>query len=222
MISQEISEAPQLPAGLAIRTASSDHRHGAYSLVARRYAERGYICKDLSTHSEGHVTICSAFEGAATVGTIAVRFDSEQGLNADAVFAEELAGLRAGGQSLCEFSRLALDHHVSDNKQLLAHLFHLAYLHAHRLAGCRLLVIEVNPRHVPFYKRMLGFEVRSEVRLNPRVNAPAVLMTLDLSHAHEQIGSFGGNPANAAATRTLYPYFYGTAEESAILLKLRN
>ena len=43
---------------------------GAYSLLARRYAERGYLCPELSTHGEGSVTICSAFLGPATVARL--------------------------------------------------------------------------------------------------------------------------------------------------------
>lgn len=213
---------PKLRVGPAIRIAEAGHYLGSQSLVAKRYAERGYISSDLSTHADGSVIVCSAFDGSATVGTIAMRYESAHGLNADAVFGPELNELRAGGHSLCEGGRLALDHDVSDNKALLARLFHLAYLHAYRLAGCELLVIEVNPRHVAFYRRMLGFKVRAEARLNPRVNAPAVLMTLDLPYAAEQIASFGGSATNAAVTRTLYPYFYGAAEEMEILAKLRQ
>jgi len=216
------TEALELPAGLAFRSALCERRMGAYSLLARRYAERGYLCPELSTHGEGSVTICSAFLGPATVGTIAVRFDGARGLAADALFPQQLAALRGRGLSLCEFGRLALEHHVSDNKSLLARLFHLAYLHAHRLAGCELLVIEVNPRHVPFYQRMLGFEQRSDVQLNPRVQAPAVLMSLDLIYAREQIARCAGQGAGVAAGRSLYPYFYDAAEEAALLLKLRN
>jgi hypothetical protein len=212
----------QLRAGPAIRIAEARHYAGAHSLVARRYAERGYISSDLSTHADGSVVVCSAFEGQTTVGTIAVRYESEQGLNADVIFGPELNELRAGGLSLCEFGRLALDLGVSENKALLARLFHLAFLHAYRLAACELLVIEVNPRHVPFYRRMLGFKVCSDVRLNLSVNAPAVLMSLDLQYAAEQIGIFGGCPANSTLTRTLYPYAYSPADEGAILSKLRQ
>jgi len=198
-------------------------RHGcANRLVARCYTDRGYAGTQLSTHSEESLIICSAFQGERTVGTIGVRFPSEQGLNADTVFGEELAALRASGLSICEFGRLAVDEDARDNKQVLARLFHLAYLHAHRLAGCELLVIEVNPRHVAFYRRMLGFKVRSESRLNPRVSAPAVLLSLDLLHAREQIACFGGSPELASQTRTLYPYFYGTEEEAAVLTRLRQ
>ncbi|MEJ6006984.1 long-chain N-acyl amino acid synthase [Paucibacter sp. AS339] len=212
-----------IPARLPVSTASASQWASAQGLVTRRYAERGYVCKDLSTHAEeGAVVVCSAFDGHSTVGTIAVRFDSEQGFNADLVFGPEINELRASGLNLCEFGRLALDHHVADNKALLAHLFHLAYLHAHRLAACEMLVIEVNPRHVAFYRRMLGFKVLAEERLNPRVNAPAVLMCLDLQYAREQIACFGGNAASAVTVRSLYPYFYGAVEEAAMLAKLRQ
>lgn len=213
---------PQPRANPVVRTAEARHYPGAHGLVARRYAERGYISSDLGTHAEGSVVVCSAFEGSSTVGTIAVRYESAQGLNADAVFGPELNELRAGGVKLCEIGRLALDHHIEDSKALLARLFHMAYLHAYRLAGCEMLVIEVNPRHVPFYRRMVGFKVAGEARLNPRVNAPAVLMTLDLQYAAEQIGSYGGSPASAAVTRTLYPFCYSSADEVAILAKLRQ
>ena len=217
-----LREEPPSGADLAIRTAEPDHHASAHNLVARRYADRGYLNAQLSAYKEEALTICSAFQGARTVGTIAVRFPSDRGLNADAVFGEELAELRACGLSICEFGRLAVDEDASDNKQVLARLFHLAYLHAHRMAGCELLVIEVNPRHVAFYRRMLGFKVMSEARLNPRVNAPAVLLSLDLQYAREQIAYFGGLPELASQTRTLYPYFYGIKEEAAMLAKLRQ
>lgn len=213
-----LSDAQHATPDLTIRTAHQENHDCAHRLVARRYADRGY--GQISSHTEESLTVCSAFDGNATVGTIAVRFESARGLNADAVFGPELAELRASGVRICEFSRLAMDKDARDNKQVLARLFHLAYLHAHRLAGCRLLLIEVNPRHVPFYRRMLGFQVRTEARLNPRVNAPAVLMSLDLEWGREQIANFSGRPELSAQTRTLFPYFYGPEEEAAMLARL--
>lgn len=53
-------------------------------------------------------------------------------------------------------------------------------------------MIEVNPRHVEFYRRMLGFEMFGAERLCNRVNAPAVLLRLDLSYARQQIEKLGG------------------------------
>lgn len=209
-------------AGFSIRTAKDEYQDCASRLVARCYADRGYINNQLSVHTDDAMTVCSAFQGERTVGTIAVRFESNRGFNADLVFGRELAELRSGGLRLCEFTRLAVDHDARDNKPVLARLFHLAYLHAHRLAGCELLVIEVNPRHVAFYRRMLGFQVRSEARLNPRVNAEAVLMTLDLVWGSQQVERFAGQPELASTTRTLFPYFYSAAEEASMLFKLRQ
>lgn len=213
-------------AGFSIRTAKDEYQDGASSLVARCYADKGYISKQLNdqltVHTDDAMTVCSAFQGERTVGTIAVRFESSRGFNADLVFGPELADLRAGGMRLCEFTRLAVDPDARDNKPVLARLFHLAYLHAHRLAGCELLVIEVNPRHVAFYRRMLGFQVRSEARLNPRVNAAAVLMTLDLVWGSEQVKRYAGQPELASTTRTLFPHFYAAVEEASMLLKLRQ
>ena len=209
--------------GLALVTAARDEeRENADALVARRYSSRGYASTRLSTYNEEALIVCSACQGVSTVGTVAVRFDSSSGFNADATFPTEMQELRESGERICEFSRLAVDEDAADNKRVLARLFHVAYLHGHRLGACNLLVIEVNPRHVAFYRRLLGFTVRSEARINERVNAPSVLMTLDLRRAAEWIAMYGGNPALAGSTRMLYPYFYGAGEETTVLAKLRQ
>ena len=67
---------------------------------------------------------------------------------------------------------------------------------------------------------MLGFVVRGSERTNLRVNAPAVLLSLDLSHARTQIDLFGGQPDLAPAERSLYPYFFSHAEELGIVQRL--
>jgi len=214
---------PVAAVGMDVFTAVQDRHHeGSEALVARRYGARGYSNTQLSTRNETALTVCSARQGERIVGTIAVRFESEAGFNAEATFPEEIEALRKEGHDLCEFSRLAVDEDLVDSKRVLAQLFHLAYLHGHRLAGCGTLIIEVNPRHVAFYRRLLGFEVRSEVRMNRRVDAPAVLMTLDLFKGAEWVALYGGCPELASSTRMLYPYFYGTAEEAELLDALRQ
>ncbi|MGE1125639.1 N-acyl amino acid synthase FeeM domain-containing protein, partial [Pseudomonas zeae] len=79
-------------------------------------------------------------------------------------------------------------------KRVLAQIFHLGYLHAHRRAGCERLVVEVNPRHVPFYRRCLGLVPCTKARHNPRVEAPAVLMSIAFADIREQIALWGGMP----------------------------
>jgi hypothetical protein len=111
---------------------------------------------------------------------------------------------------------------VVKSKRVLASLFHVAYIFSHRVMGIDDLVIEVNPRHVRYYERMLGFEPLGEPRHNGRVNAPAVLMRLRFSHAHEQIDRFGGRPELGSSERSLYPHFFSVEEEASIVSRLRR
>ena len=89
-----------------------------------------------------------------------------------------------------------------------------------RLADTDLL-IEVNPRHVRFYQRMLGFRQLGPERACPRVGgAPAVLLWLRLKHAHEQIELYGGHQDKYAEARSLYPFFFAPQEEDGIVGRL--
>ena len=49
-------------------------------------------------------------------------------------------------------------------QRVLAALFHVAYIVAHRIRGYDTLVMEVNPRHVRYYERMLGARAIGEPR----------------------------------------------------------
>ncbi|MDR7332889.1 N-acyl amino acid synthase FeeM domain-containing protein [Roseateles asaccharophilus] len=194
----------------------------ALELVQRRYVERGLAVageRFSSRHEAGDV-VCTAQHGAQVVGTLTVRFDGSNGLNADLLFGDELRTWRAAGVSLCEFGSLAVDRQAPDSRLLLARLFHLAYLHAHRRAGCERGVIEVHPRHVAFYRRLLGWLPHSTARHNPRVDAPAVLMSFELSMVRAQISRWGGQPALQAQARSLYPLAWDAATEAAVLAKL--
>ena len=99
-------------------------------------------------------------------------------------------------------------------------LFHIAYIFARRMNGFSDLVIEVNPRHVKFYERMLGFQAFGPERTNMRVNAPAVLMRLDLRHPEQQIRLHGGKREAAEDKRSLYPFFFSLHEEAGIAARL--
>jgi len=194
----------------------------ALGLVERRYGDRGLTVtrERFSSRSEDGDIVCTAREGDRIVGTLTVRFDGPGGLKADLLFAEEMREWRAAGVTLCEFGSLAVDKHSHDPKRLLAQVFHLGYLHAHRRARIQRLVIEVNPRHVAFYRRWLGLLPFTTPRHNPRVDAPAVLMSFDFATAREQIGVWGGRPEEMATARCLYPLFWDEATEAAMLAKL--
>jgi hypothetical protein len=200
---------------------SSGHRSSASILINRMYATRGYATSPLPDRDVPDRITLTASDHDDVMGTISIGFDSEIGLLCDDLYREEINLLRAQGWRICEFTKLAMDS-VVRSKRVLASLFHVAYIYAHRIKGFHRLLIEVNPRHVRYYQRMLGFEVAGGKRMNRRVNAPAVLMMLDFNHAHDEIGRIGGRSDLAESERSLYPYFFSVAEEAGIVSRLHR
>jgi hypothetical protein len=205
-----------------IRTADSHGlRSSASILINRMYATRGYQSKGLPAEQQPTRITLVASEVEDTIGTISIGFDSPSGLNVDDLFSEETDALRDAGHKICEFTTLAMDS-VVRSKRVLASLFHVAYIYGHRMMGFDCLLIEVNPRHVRYYERMLGFKVIGPQRLNRRVNAPAVLLCLDFAHARDQIAVFGGKAESSPLERSLYPYFFSHPEEAGIVGRLNR
>jgi len=194
----------------------------ALGLVERRYGDRGLVIsrERYSSRNQDGDIVCTARDQDKIVGTLSVRFDGGGGLHADLLFKQELDEWRAAGVSLCEFGGLAVDKHSHDPKRVLAQIFHLGYLHAHRRARCERLVIEVNPRHVGFYRRCLGLVPYTAARHNPRVDAPAVLMSIDFATVRDQIALWGGHPDSLASARSLYPLAWDEATEAMMLARL--
>jgi hypothetical protein len=203
----------------AIRFADTDgHRNAASMLVQKMYSWRGYEASGAVGGSNfvtnGIVLVASDKRGS--LGTLTLTLDSPNGLAADSAYPEELNRVRGEPNSyICELGKLALDS-AKSSKWVLASLFHIAYIYGRVLNRVTDVFIEVNPRHVLFYKAMLGFTVEGEERMCPRVKAPAVLLRLPLSHVDAQIEKFGGRSDLASTTRSLYPYFFSKREQEGL------
>jgi hypothetical protein len=219
---QGLTEQEVLRRLFKIRAAdSSGQRSSASILINRMYATRGYQSAGLPDQNIPDRITLTASDHDNVIGTISIGFDSPVGLLCDELYLDEISVLRAKGWRVCEFTKLAIDS-VVRSKRVLASLFHVAYIYAHRIKGFHQLLIEVNPRHVRYYERMLGFQVTGPKRMNRRVSAPAVLMTLDFYHARDEIGRLGGKPELADTERSLYPLFFSVAEEAGIVSRLHR
>lgn len=206
--------------GFAIRAARSwGERNAASLLINRLYGRRGYKSNPLPAEQGESVTMVASIR-EEVVGTLTVGFDGDDGLLADDLFPDEVSALRSAGRQVCEFTKLAVDTLVR-SQRVLAAMFHVAFIHAHRIRGCDNLLIEVNPRHRRFYEAKLGFEVIGPVRTNRRVNAPALLLTLDLWKAQALVNEFGGRPDLSHLERSLYPFAFSANEEAGIVARLR-
>jgi hypothetical protein len=181
------------------------HRKQAALLVERMYAWRGYrsTAAPVARPTASNMTFVATTE-RQVIGTLTLRLDTAQGLLAEGLYADQVNALRADRRRLCELSKLAVDPEHSA-KELLASLIQLAHVYARMMDRRSDAIIEVNPRHAAFYKRMLGFSQIGEVRTCARVGAPAVLLHLDLGYMDAQIETHQGGAR--AAHASLYPCF---------------
>lgn len=213
------SDPHQQPAFKIRLAKSAGFRRDAGSLVGRRYADRGYLIPQAT--QDPHLFTFLAYDEGQLVGTVSIRMDSERGLSSDDLYRDELNTLRANGCKVCEFTRLAVDVKTA-SKPILAGLFHTAYLYAAAIRGYNYAVIEVNPRHVAFYRRALRFEPIGPERQNRRVEAPAILLCVSFDDIAKGLTTFGGKAELATTERSLFPYGFAPDEESGILQRLRE
>ena len=196
---------------LSLRLAEGpSDRSRAEDLVARMYARMGYRTEGLLPEGPGYATLLLSEAGGQDLGTVTVG-SGEEGLRAEESYPEEIAALRREGRSLCEFNALAMAPGLG-SPSALARLFHAALLAGGPLLGHTDAVVEVNPTHVKFYERMLGFEKVGLPRSCPRVEAPAVLLNVDLIRGLERARENGGHPERRATDRSLFPLFFNPRE----------
>ena len=176
----------------AVRHAAELDR--ASALLQRRYAWRGYSIAPLKARRRRSITLTASHEGA-TVATITAALDSAEGLYVEALYPDCVRALREPGRKLCEFTKFAVDESVR-SQALLGAIFHVACMYVLEVHHCTDALIEVNPRHVRFYEQMLGFTCAAEQRLDESVNAPAVLLRLDMQHCARQIERLAGGDAH--------------------------
>lgn len=197
-----------------IRLANSEGRREAATLLLKKmYAWRGYDIEVPKAGEPDCITLTADTAGE-TVGTMTLCFDGEAGLPADHTFREELDILRRTSKVLCEPSRLAIDKETP--VRVLAALWHISYIYCHKIHHCTDYIIEVNPRHAGFYKRMLGFKEFGAQRMCERVNAPAILLRLECSYVESQVKRFGGLYEKSRNERSFYPHCFSLDDEAGI------
>ena len=158
-------------------------------LVADRYGWRGYEVPAPITRNPSYFTILASCPDGHLVGTLTLGLDSQAGLMVDDMYKEEVDEYRRLGNRVCELVRLAVEP-GPDSKQVLLSLFQMAYLCLRLIHGMTDAFIEVNPRHVAYYQRIIGFDTAGPPKNCPRVNAPVVLLRLHLEKVHQDAQDF--------------------------------
>ncbi|QDU70319.1 N-acyl amino acid synthase FeeM domain-containing protein [Mucisphaera calidilacus] len=176
-----------------------------WSLVYRSYIKAGLIEPNAErvhtvpqTISPGTLVAYGRIHDVI-VSTMTVYLDGPLGLPLDMVYKDELDQLRGEGRKLVELGLFAdrrqhLYRSIDAILELMRYCTHYSVNEGHLDA-----VVGVNPRHVPFYVKLLGFEAIGETKTYETVNDfPVVLLHLDwpkktamkrlpkgLAHLHE-------------------------------------
>ncbi len=210
----------------SVNVASSERdRRRAWALAFKVYMEKEYAppCESqlwygLHDALPDTTTFLAERRGAA-VGALTLVFDSPLGIPADSLYRRELRTLRAGKRRVCEIVSL-VSHGLGlrEGARVTKHLFKLAYLTARKIEVATDFVITVNPRHVRYYSRVLGFSQVGRERQYDKVGgAPAVLLRLDLTTAAAEYREKHG-----AARGSLYRFFEDPTTEPQVLRFLRS
>jgi hypothetical protein len=172
-------------------------------LLESRYASRGYRAEGLDAISAADRIHIAVLEGE-TIGTLTLRLDSPAGLRADESYGAELHAARAQGRGVCELSRFAVAK-GSRSTSVVGALFARAYESVRERREVTDVFIEVNPRHVPFYRNAFGFRVAAGERTCPRVLAPSVLLRLEVATFGTRTRAAGERATNPWVNRVLAP-----------------
>lgn len=202
-----------------IRAASSEGSLSeASNLLKEKYEWRGYRSGALSAHP--HYVTLLAYANDGLIGTMTLGIDSDSGLSVDQTYKAEVDALRSQGRRVAEITKLAAEN-GSSSKRVLASLIHITYIYARYVHQRTDFLIEINPRHLGYYERRLGFRQYGPERMCDRANAPACLMHIDLDYVDQQVELFGGTGGfSRNREKSLYPYFFSKHDEQGVAARL--
>jgi len=159
-----------------------------YSLAYREYLKKGYVKSENISQmivndydlNKTTMVVMAKNKLQEVVGTLTIVVDDNRGLPCDELFSNELTTMRQNGAKLAEVVRLAISSEFQNSKEILVGMFNLVCNYIKNITCGSDLLIEVNPRHVKYYQRLLLFKIMSDVRECHRVEgAPAVLLCLN-------------------------------------------
>lgn len=198
----------------------------SFKLLYDRYLELGYIKEKKSDNKyyyNAHSFLPKTEKAIlvrnnTVISTLDIIKDTESGgLPMDEIYNDELDYLRSKDRQLCEVGSLACSHDANWKNTFMP-LFRAVFWYALD-DEVNDICIMVNPKHVAFYKSILGFEILGEEKFYSGVNAPAIALRMNLDHCEQAVRSaYHGFSAESS----LYSYLYereltATPHESTVI-----
>ena len=172
---------------------SLDEFLASFELLYKQYLKYGYAKKnsyglrfslrDLLPETMTFV----ARDGKKLVGTVSIISNSVAGLPSKAIFKKEVEKLELGGKIIAEGTRFACVDDAS-SKGLNSTAFNLLkwFFQWGQVRKVHDLILVINPRHLVFWEKILGFEVLAEQEDYVYANgAPGILMRYNVEQANK-------------------------------------
>lgn len=183
---------------IEIREVTTDiERHKVYKLTHDVYLKEGY-CKPISNGELQHyphlngikeTIVLIAIDNSLIVGTNTITIDGPKGLHVDEDFPLEMKKIRQkcldNGQLLASSGRIVTDSSYGSQYRLIIKLIKATINIAVKKLNIDFFVIECNPKHEEFYRRIIGFKSLAYGTCRAVGGEPAVLMGIGKNEIKE-------------------------------------
>lgn len=207
-----------------------EEREKVFQLAYQIYLEKGYIKNDyremlIQNYDMSKETVILMVQDnkKTLAGSLTLVFNEDGELPVEKIYKEEIKKLNIFPKKIVEISRLVVNHKHRNAPEVLRLLINYLMIYSYHVKNYTSLAIQVNPRHVLYYKSLLEFDEIGGVKLCPSVqNAPAVLLYLPLSRYQAEIHKYASNSKQIKKGRSMYQYFLNPAQEKLVAQYLKN
>ncbi|PCJ52371.1 MAG: hypothetical protein COA79_23760 [Planctomycetota bacterium] len=199
-------------------------REEVFRLAYQIYLEKGYLkenqseclIQDYDFDPETVILIVKDNKNKI-VGSLTMVFEDSSKLPAMKLFRKELNDIRFTKGKIAEISRLVIDKSYRNSKEILRLMINYLFIYTHHIKNYGSLAIQVNPRHVNYYKALLCFKEAGIPKACPQVqNAPAVLLSVSMSRYQSKLNYYSTASNKVKKDRSLYREFIKPDQEKLV------
>lgn len=221
----------QAKSDFSIKIASSlEERKEAFQLAYKVYLGKEYVkinpdewLVNEYDQNESTTVFIVKDKSGKIIATATLVFNDDSVLPTEHIYKSEIQEIKKSGSKIVEVSRLVIDQEYRNSKEILVLLFNYMFIYGYHVKHFDSTIIQVNPRHKDFYKKLLNFREIGEEKNCPIVqNAPAILLFLPLSFYYSEIMRQTNVIQESKKDRSLYPHFININQETLVVHYLKK
>jgi hypothetical protein len=213
------------PEAFTIKIASTiEERDAVFRLAYQVYLDKNYVKKNANEwlvndydRSKSTTIFMVKDHLDSIVASATLVFNDNSILPTESIYAKEIENLKISGSKIVEVSRLVISPDFRNSREILVLLFNYMFVYGFHVKHFDTTIIQVNPRHKDYYRKLLNFQEIGEVKFGPIVqNAPAILLCLPLKSCYAEVIRYGKITDIEKKDRSLYPHFLNVEQEKLV------